>query len=242
MKFGFIPTQVPMTPDKKLLWEKHEIRSKGAIVLQAVGCDKHIVDALIIASQHPKRYRSERLRAGALLGSGDFGDVHRQQVQIFDLAVKTFYYEMAVDTELHQGLSGLRANVAVAEGIRRLTADNTHVFTAKSPRSRDETCYAFRTPRYFAAVFYPKAKSGCNTWAMSFESGSQAESFQHQPPYDDYTMVLDNACKRVGLEPQQIEYDTLNNIKNLLVRPSTDPGIGTDLIKIDSYAKEPLCF
>lgn len=235
------PVQIPMTPDRTLMWEKHELQD-GAIVLQSAGCNKGIVDTLINASQNPTRYRTGRMRMHAELGSGTLGDVYRQKETGFDIAVKIFHLEMDDGTELHQGLSGLRANVAVAEGIRKLANDNQHVFAAKPPRSKARVRYALKTPTYFAAVLYPGTAASCDAWAMSFESGSHAKSFQYQPPYSEYASVLDNACRWVDLKPLQIDYDCYHNIGNLLLRRSTDPGVDTDLIKIDSYAKEHLSF
>lgn len=240
MKLEIRPVQIPMTPDRTLLWERCELPD-GAIVLRSPECKTNIVNTLLDASRNPIQYRTGRIMGHAMLGSGALGIVYRQQQPDFDIAVKLFDFKISGHTELHQGLSGLRANVAIAEGVRKLANDNRHVFASKPPQSEATVHYALKTPTYFAAILYPETV-GCNAWAMSFEPGSHAESFHHQPPYNEYAPVLDDACRCVNLEPTQIEYDSYYNIGNLLLRPSSEPNAETDLVKIDNYAQTPLDF
>lgn len=234
-----------MTPDGSVKWQLQQLENIGAAVLHAPDCHPDIVQFLIETSQDSARYRADRIKLNQRGSSGVFGTVYDETIAGQALALKLFFMPTYARTEPHQGLSGLRANVAVAAGLRKLALSGGDIFMSRTVRQLPEPVpFKLLMPRYFAAVlpFSTSTERLTTAWAMSYEARDRFEEYRlHTPNYADYAAVLDAACKTVGLQPKQVDYDMRNGFGNIMLRRG-EGDIATEVIKIDNVASDPLDF
>lgn len=238
-----LKSEIPMTPDGSVVWEKQVLPEIGAVVLHAPHCPPGIIDFLLHLSQTTQHYKQERIVAHTRGWAGTFNTVYEETIAGETTAVKVFHRPFIPRLERHQGLPALRANVAVTAGISKLALTGDNVFVSH-PLNRQPYAVRFRmlAPRYHAAILYgaQAQQDFRNAWVMSFEPNNPVGRFVLPlPVYTDYKPVLDAACLSVGLNPNDVDYDSEKNSSNILLRDRTNP---VEVIKIDTVADAALDF
>ena len=241
--YEFLPPQVvAMTPDRKLMWNSQYVPTLGATVLRSPACSDELysqVQADLSLGGHPETHQQH-------MREGTDGVMTIAQVSGIPIAVKRSKpRENQSSSDLRNGLSALRANVAVSEGLQRLAIDNSNMFFARTVGLRVPPIRSFDLimPEYFAAVVYDKPSGPqTNTWYMSYEQGSESRRALGAMPHISIVHeILQSACEAVGLDQKSIKFDDLG-FRNYLIRTAWPNPFHSTIVKIDNIAQTRLDF
>lgn len=242
---GINQTKIPMTPNEKVVWDLYELPRLGALVISAPDCDDSVIELMANASLWPHLYQRERRRAGSKGQSGDNGTVYHDRIKGNPLAIKLFKEPSSIYNECHQGLSGIRANVALSAGLAHLALTGKNSFDARPVRKHRaarslSARFTITAPTYHAALISTDPETP-TVWAMSYEAGVASDRTELPvPPYAAYADVLDAALEAVGLDSYLVQHDP--NAGNLLARQAAAAGIDAEIVKLDCFADELLDF
>lgn len=234
-----------MTPNETVVWDLYELPRLGALVVSEPDCDDSVVELMVNASLRPNLYQRGRRRAGSRGQSGENGTVYHDRIKGNPLAIKLFKEPSSIYNECHQGLSGIRANVALSAGLAKLALTGKNRFDARpvcepNSSSLSSARFTITAPTYHAALITTNPETP-TVWAMSYEAGVASNRTELPvPPYAAYADVLDTALEAVGLESYLVQHDP--NPNNLLARQTTATGIDAEIVKLDCFADELLDF
>lgn len=184
--------------------------------------------------------------------TGGFSDVYRVEAQQMVWAVKKAYY-IGREPDLHHGLSALRANIAVADGLERLSQNGENIIDNTVPGGT-LTRYGFSAPKY-SVLCVPGQPNYLNgrspALVMDFVAGVEPTNQDQIPPIVQIETLLERASRVSGmLDSSYIDYDTRKDgsphYRNFILGPAVrDEQTGVhskSVIKIDSFARKPISF
>lgn len=198
---------IPMCPDGTVEWQIEDPTDHDGLLYVAPNTPRDVVE-LVLANL--VTVQDDLVE----IGSGDDATVYKAPDE--EIALKHFDGFRMVDEE--SGLSGLRANVILDEGLKR--KETTHYFRP------------LRAPAQLAAFIpNPDNELELPTWVMEYV-GETTPGFGSTPPL---VRKYANPIKSVGANPTDIHYD--NNPGNFIrVEDATQ---GTAYYKLDVTAVRP---
>lgn len=233
-----------MTADGTVVWDKVDLPDLGrcgATMYLSQDGPNGVSETLIRSASKMERPNEEHI------GQGSWGVVTKFGIGNVLVAIKRTR-EYYCDT--HMGLSGMRANVALSAGLKRLESISPGATTVTEENKHRAITYALRAVNSFG-ILIPNAPD----WdpliqavsIMSYVPGIPAAGSNGMPSKATYKPVFDAACAATGLDPAYVNYDLhttegLPRPDNLLI---TLPQKGRSVViatKIDSYAAQKLEF
>jgi hypothetical protein len=222
---GVRAINVPMTPvcEQRIVWQRHDTTA-GSLYLSPDCPDGVANKVLAFAVRGCLGVSSEPI------GSGSFGHVWAEDGVAYKRA-----WNLKTDEEF--GLSCLKANLCLSEGLRRIDQ------AAAPERTVHGRAFEITGPSYHA-VLVPAIKedgtgmAASQTFAMSREDGEIAPVFADLPASIVREHRYEQAVAEYGLNPSLIDWDDgAHNgfYKNLIIRPGSTPDM-LSLVTIDAMA------
>lgn len=218
---GVQPIFVPMTPDKTVAWHLLEVPTLGGDLYHASDAPGDLPEQVLAVAANKER-----------------AFVHPTVLQISDthavVADRELVYKVGFVPFPDQvlGLSAVRANVALHEGLQRIS-QTTDKASPIGP-------HYYAAPRMHA-VYMPHDTSSRAVVVMSQEQGRIPNANEVPAPSEQaahYAAAV-GAC---GLSGNKVYYDNFR--KNLLISPDEQAGklriVKLDILAAEDYAKTGL--
>lgn len=204
----------PMTPDRTITWEQHQV--EGGSLLLPQNSEQAEAAAHLVYNYAKGDITSDNWQ---LCNKGTEGVVYRAG----DLAIKAFQYPTH-----NANLNALRANVTFETAIARYDHPiHTNAFRKMFGKACEHPDLTFTTPTMHAA-FLPEDNSELlPVWAMSYEEGRVPKTADRTAAtrYRHYR----NALETCGATPSQVSFDDRRS--NMLARPNAQGG--WEVVKFD---------
>lgn len=197
---------VDMTPDKSVVWERHDLPDQlGTLLLspeRSADVVNHLARLAIRSDWLPGRI------------AGGYSKVRLSG----DLAIKSFNVNNAIG---HYGFEALQANIALGVGLDRVGS-----ILGK---------WRIVTPRQFD-VLYQCNKKEPAVWAMSYEEGRRAVPGNmwrggFMPPYAERNSLYERALLACGVDHGPVVFD--DKPANTLIRRGTITPL--EFVKLDLF-------
>jgi len=215
---------IPMTEDKTVLWEAHELpAAQGILYASPELCQEAARMVLACAQEGPSV-----LADNETITIGQYADC----IKIGDTLIKSFRPKSAVvarrERDTLMGLSAVRASTMLHVGLQRSQQGIAGQLKRIARRP------LWNAPQMYAA-FIPFADELPPVWAMSYEEGEYLPTLPlDRGSVDDRQTIYHTAIENCGSNPDQVFYD--DHRQNLLVRRELHRQVFT---KLDVAARRP---